>query len=136
MFETYPDQRACVVVLANSTEYDIFGIATTLGSILFGEPYDMPKGKAVIAVRTELLRSFAGTYEIKPGVRITVEASERDLIFKSGRARRRFLPEGTGVFFREGRESDVATFAGGNGSGPKRMLLTQSGIDVEAEKVE
>lgn len=70
----YPDDRAVVIILTNSdqTTPPVDRVARDLAAIMFGEPYELPKPRTVVAVEPRILDSYVGEYELKAKVFATV----------------------------------------------------------------
>lgn len=134
-FVRFPDESACVIVLSNSQDSDFVGVTKVLGAILFGEKYEVPPVKKSITLIDTVLASYAGTYQITPGVTLQVEAQEGRLIVTSGQARSRFLPESRTVFFRE-ENGDTITFHLSGDSAVSHLTLHQSGVKTDIRRVE
>jgi CubicO group peptidase (beta-lactamase class C family) len=71
-FARIPADDACVVLLANMGTGSLGDICEGILSILYNQPYEMPKEKVAIKVDTAILQQYAGEYELKPGFTITI----------------------------------------------------------------
>ena len=133
-FVRYPDEPACVIVLSNSENSDVFGVSKTLAAILFGEAYETPSVRKTAKAPDDVLDSYAGTYQIVHGVTLRVERKNGHLIVTSGKAMRRFLPESETVFFHDETGDSITFHASGAGE-PTHLTMRQAAVEVEARKV-
>jgi len=138
-FIRFPDEHASVIVSSNSEESDFFGVTKALSAIMFGEDYELPEVKNAVKVDGPLLASYAGAYEIAPGVTLEVEKGDGHLRVTYGQAQSLFLPE-TDTLFR--RDDDSITFHL-SGDAVSHLTLSQaqthspqSKVEVEARKRE
>jgi CubicO group peptidase (beta-lactamase class C family) len=72
--ERVPGDGVCIVLLTNVEEPNIVFISKKILSILYHEPYDLP-AKNKIKLSPEILKSYTGSYEMRPGqqVELTLE---------------------------------------------------------------
>lgn len=133
-FVRFPDESACVIVLSNSEASDFFGVTKTLAAIMFGEKYEMPLGKAPVTIVESVLASYAGVYEIVPGVRLRVASRDGRLIVTCGKARSQFLPESETVFFAND-SGDRITFHTASQTSVSHLTLVQAEVEAQARKV-
>lgn len=138
-FIWFPGEHASIVVLSNSEESDFFGVTKALSAILFGEDYELPEAKSQVTVADALLASYAGVYEIVPGVALEVEKHEGKLRVTYGQAKSVFVPQSDTLFR---RDDDSITFHL-SGDAVTHLTLSQaqthspqSKVEVEARKVE
>ncbi len=70
----FPDERLIIIVLTNSdhTAPGVRRVARDLAAIVLGEPYDLPRARASVAVAVEILDSYVGEYEVQPGSLVTI----------------------------------------------------------------
>ncbi len=138
-FIRFPDEQAAVIVLSNSEASDFFGVTKTLSAILFGEDYALPEAKIPVQVADALLSSYAGVYEIGPGVTLEVEKHEGHLRVIYGQASSVFVPQSDALF---SRDDDTLTFHS-SGDAVSHLTLSQaqthspqSKVEVEARKIQ
>jgi hypothetical protein len=81
----YLSEKLTVIVLTNRESASADIAARTLSAIALDDPYDEPAYPTPVSVNPETLLSYAGKYEIRPGVEITVSAQgERLFVQASG----------------------------------------------------
>lgn len=67
IFQRWPDDSVCVVVLSNNGGVPVHQIADGLAAIALHEPYQMPRIKQPITVSPDDLAQYAGTYRLGSG---------------------------------------------------------------------
>lgn len=138
-FIRFPDEHASVIVLSNSEESDFFGVTKALSAVLFGEDYALPEVKRTVKVDNILLASYAGVYEIGPGMTLEVESQGGHLRVTYGKAQSVFVAQSDTQF---SREDDSITFHSSDDTVSHLTLSQaqthspQSKVEVEARKVE
>jgi D-alanyl-D-alanine carboxypeptidase len=68
----FPDQHVLIVVLSNRDDIQADNIANDLAAITFGEPYEMPKERTIIALGDSILDRYAGRYRITADIVLTI----------------------------------------------------------------
>ena len=68
----FPDQHVLVVVLSNRDDVQADEITNDLAAITFGEPFDMPKERTIVALGKTVLDRYAGTYRITSDIVLTI----------------------------------------------------------------
>ncbi len=138
-FVRFPDEHACVIVLCNSEEAEFVTVTKALAAILFGEDYELPEAKSPVTVADALLTSYAGVYEIVPGVTLEVEKHDGHLRVTYGQAKGVFVAQSDTQF---SREDDSITFHV-SGEAVSHLTLSQaqtyapqSRVEATARKVE
>lgn len=132
-FCRFVEEPACVIVLCNSETSDFFVVAEVLGAILLGEKYALPSRRAA-SVPDDVLASYAGVYEILPGVTLRVSAEPGRLVVAAGDTRCGFYPGSDGSFFRHENGDDLTFRVDATGA-VNGLLLRQSGVEAEARRI-
>ena len=128
----FPDEPACVIVLSNSESSDFFGVTNTLSAILFGENYQMPLVPNPMDVA--LASSYAGTYEIAPGMVLEVRGDDNRLIVTTDDVERHFFAKSETSFI--GTDSkDTINFHLSDDSDQSYMIVQHDDIEMTARKV-
>ena len=100
----YPDEQVSIIVLTNinapAVPAPVVLIANALAAILFGEPYELPKGRQAIELDPAIYDAYVGQYELDPDWLMTV-TKESDRIFTqwAGEERVEIFPESSTKFF-------------------------------------
>ena len=92
----FPDQHVLVIVLSNRDEIQADNITNTIAAITFGEPYEMPKERKMVALGESVLDRYAGRYRITADIVLTIRREGDHLVGQlSGSEATRFklLPE-------------------------------------------
>ncbi|AXY75008.1 serine hydrolase [Paraflavitalea soli] len=71
-FARIPADDLCVVLLSNMNTGALGAINESILAILYNRPYEVPKEKVAIKVDAAVLQQYAGEYELKPGLTLTV----------------------------------------------------------------
>lgn len=130
----YPDDDACIVVLANLQTAPTARIGKGLAAILFGQPYDIPKVHTAIKLPFTVITGYVGTYK-NGGLEVTVENQDGRLFFEpKGEGRTELFPESETTFFTKLAGVEV-TFVKADGPKPAQMVLHQDGRDLKLRRV-
>lgn len=78
-FARIPADDVCVVLLSNMNTGALEAISQSILAILYNRPYEVPKEKVAIKVDTAILQQYAGEYELKPGLTLTVRVENGGL---------------------------------------------------------
>jgi CubicO group peptidase (beta-lactamase class C family) len=96
----YPEQKVCVVVLSNVLPQDPGRVARGLASIVFGEPYEMPRVRKVAKISGKVYDAYVGRYEMEPGIIATFSRDgDRLMIQVTNQPKFEIFPESDAVFF-------------------------------------
>lgn len=65
-FARIPEDDVCVVLLSNKSgsTFDVMSITNKLLAVLYDQPYSIPVKRTPVALDTEILNRYVGTYEI------------------------------------------------------------------------
>lgn len=137
----YPDDKLTVVVLANVNGAVPGDIAATLAALAHGETVKLsaerkeitldPKAKE-IQVSPQVLAKYAGTYELGPGVDVTITVDGGRLMTQiTGQPKFELFAESETKFFLKVVEAQVEFFVDTSGA-VTHIVVHQSGRDTKA----
>ncbi|MGH9663585.1 MAG: serine hydrolase [Bryobacteraceae bacterium] len=130
----YPDDDACVIVLANLQTAPSERIGKGLAAILFGQPYDIPKVHTAIEVPPSVLAGYAGGYKLG-ALEITVTNQDGRLFWEpKGQDKVELFPETEAKFFMKVTDAEVI-FVKATEKRPATMILHQNGRDIRLRRV-
>jgi CubicO group peptidase (beta-lactamase class C family) len=132
----YPDQRVCVVVLANVVPTNPGKIARDLAAITFGEPVALPRVRTVAKVAPELFDTYAGRYELIAD-RVMTITREGDHLFAqvTGQPRLEFFPESETGFFAKVFDTQI-TFVKDDMGKVTHIVVHQGGRETRAKRLD
>lgn len=77
-----PVEKVVVIVLLNSDAVMANLVSRDLESIVFGEKYAVPQERKTVAVDAKLLDSYAGQYQVAPGLILSIARTASGLTFQ------------------------------------------------------
>lgn len=77
-----PAEKIVVIVLLNSDAVIGAQISRDLEAIVFGEKYAVPQERRVVSVDPKLLESYAGKYQVAPGLVFNIVRTSNGLTFQ------------------------------------------------------
>jgi CubicO group peptidase (beta-lactamase class C family) len=122
----YPDDDACVIVLANLQTAPSGRIGKGLGAILFGQPYEMPKVHTAVEVPDSVLAQHAGKYELGKLEVTIIDQAGRLFWEMKGQDKVELFPESQSKFFMKATDAEI-TFIPATEKRPATMVLRQNG---------
>lgn len=135
-FQRWVDDKVCVVVFSNNDSAPVDVIATGLGAVALGEPYDMPVIKEPIEVDPTIFAHYEGVYQIEEGTYRFITPEDSILYSQhSAGARYRIFPEATDKFFFEHDHMTTLTFVRDESGEVIRHVMHKPGKDTPAEKL-
>lgn len=131
---SYPDDGVTIVILANLMTAPMAVISRDLSAIVFGADYVMPVVRRAIHLDPSVYDTYAGDYELAPGVTINVRREgERLVVQATGQPADVAIPESESRFFSrtvdaqmtfvkdaDGRVTHLTLHAGGRDSVARR----------------
>lgn len=133
--DRFPDDQACVIVLCNATRNNPGTIVRDLAAILFGESYELPRKREEIAVAEDVLRRYAGRYQLAPDTVLVLEVDQGRLLgAPEGQAKVRLRADSTTTFFIEEIDARVEFVKDEQGK-VTHLLLRQGERERKAERV-
>jgi CubicO group peptidase (beta-lactamase class C family) len=76
VIEYYPGSRTVIVLLSNTTNIRLSLVLRDLAAIAFGQPYDVPVARQLLAMDTAAAASLNGEYALADGTTATVSAEK------------------------------------------------------------
>jgi len=132
----YPEEKACVVVLSNVAPAPTERMAHDLAAIVFGEPYTPPKQRQVAKIDPNLYDTYAGRYQIKPEVILTIERSgDRLLVQTAGQPTLEILPASETEFFFKVVDAQIKFVRNDQGR-VTHLVLHHFNHDIQAKRLE
>jgi CubicO group peptidase (beta-lactamase class C family) len=130
----YPDDKLTVVVLANLNGKAPGEIATKLAAVAHGEPTTLTSEQREISVPEAVLRQYVGTYQIQPGVDVTMTLEGGQLMTQiTGQPKFPVYAESESKFFLKVVEAEIEFFPTDKG-GSAYLVIHQGGQEVKAIK--
>ena len=108
-FITYPEEGITIILLSNYGDTDGRRLSDDLRAIVFNEPYELPRQKVAITLPDDVLRRFAGTYELNEhfNVTVTLENNKLFALAKGDNMKIELIPESDHKFFLRGPQTTV-----------------------------
>jgi hypothetical protein len=129
-----PEDNTCVILLANATNPNLEKITKDIFAILYNMPYELPKEKITITVAEDILKQYAGVYDLSPELIITVSVEDGKLMGKpEGQEQLQLRPEKEDVFFVSEVEAEVR-FTRNDKKEVTTMTLLQRGREMTGKK--
>jgi CubicO group peptidase (beta-lactamase class C family) len=131
----FVDDEVCIIVMSNMEHTPIGRISIDLAAIVFGEEYSIPEVRQVVNVNPDILREYAGEYEIKPGFSLTItEENGRLFCQATGQDKLEVYPESETVFFLKVVDARISFIIDENDE-VEKLILHQGGRDVPAARI-
>jgi CubicO group peptidase (beta-lactamase class C family) len=125
----------CVVLLANMNTGALDNINKGVLSILYNQPYEVPKEKVVIKVDSAILQQYVGEYQLSPTFTIAIRLVNGALKGKAtGQPEFDMYAEKENKFFLKIVEASAEFMKGADGK-VDTMIWTQGGRDTPAKKI-
>ncbi|GAA6623471.1 serine hydrolase [Scytonema sp. NUACC26] len=134
----YPSEQLLVIALSNITGTSIELIAQDLATIVFGEPYELPKQRRAIEldVNSTVYDAYVGEYELEPGLVATVtNRSKRFFIQITGQKQVEIFPESLSEFFVKIVDARITFILDGMNKA-QRLIIHRNGNDSVATRVD
>lgn len=133
--DRYPDEKVCIVVLSNLTTARPAEVARTLAAMVFEEKYDVPEVHTPIQLEPGIYASYAGEYQLAPGIVLTIKTgTQRLAATATGGGRAVFFPESETQFFRKSND-DRMTFFKDEAGKVTHLILKQQGAEGRANRI-
>ncbi|RYG03224.1 MAG: serine hydrolase, partial [Chitinophagaceae bacterium] len=129
-----PEDDVVVVLLCNMNIAGLEQISRGLLSIVYNQPYEVPKGKVAIKVDEKILQQYVGEYELKPGVTMKIMLANGNLkVQVTGQQAFDMFAESEDKFFLKIVEASAVFHRDAEGKVDK--LIWTQGIVQEAKKI-
>jgi hypothetical protein len=131
IFQRWPDESLCAVVLSNNVTVPVHTIATSLAGMEMGEPVDMPAIKTPADIPPADLAAFAGEYSLTNGEVRTVTLQGPHLVARRGEGPTYIiLPEGPDKFYFANDHMTTLTFLR-DADGKVNAHVLQQSFDID-----
>jgi D-alanyl-D-alanine carboxypeptidase len=131
----YPEQHIFVAVLCNLEGSPHVPVSYDLGAIALGDPYDLPVERKEVKIDLKILDAYAGEYNFKPKVVMTITKRDDGLYAQAtGQGRFQILPESETKFFSKADELTIA-FTKDEKGAVTEMVFHQHGRDLTCKRV-
>lgn len=125
----------CVVLLSNVGNPKLGEITTGILKIIYDKPYQLPEEKKEITVPEEILKKYAGTYEVTPQFQITVTVEEGKLMGQAtSQPKFELFAQKDNYFFLKAVEAEVEFVSSDKGV-VEKLILYQGGRKTDAKKI-
>lgn len=130
-----PEDETCIILLDNHGSPALEKMAEGLNAIVQGKPYELPKIRKEIEVGADVLRQYAGEYELAPNFILTVTVEEGQLMTQAtGQGKVQVFPEKANFFFVKDFDAQLEFVKGADGK-VEKLVLYQGGQTVPAKKI-
>lgn len=133
-----PATQLYVIVLTNIENSAVQEVAQGLAAIAFGEPYNMPgKPPVVEAVEVDpaVLQKYAGSYQVKPDMVLTITAEAGHLFAElPGKPKFEIFPTSETEFFAKIADIKLHFEVGADGA-VTELVIHEGGSEIHAAKV-
>jgi CubicO group peptidase (beta-lactamase class C family) len=130
----YPDDKLTVVVLANLNGQAPGEIATKLAAAAHGEQVTFTSERKEVSVPEAVLRKYVGTYQIQPGVDVTMTLDGGQFMTQlTGQPKFPVYAESETKFFLKVVDAEIEFFPNNKGEATQ-LVIHQGGQDVKAIK--
>jgi CubicO group peptidase (beta-lactamase class C family) len=141
----FPDQRFSVIVLSNNAAFNPAGLALKVADIYLKDKLETPKEKVVpvavvsenqpVEVDPEILKSYCGQYELRPGLVVTVTMEDKKLYAEvPGQSKILLEPASSSEFKIKGTDGK-ATFIREDSSKFSKLKVILDGQELIAPKM-
>jgi CubicO group peptidase (beta-lactamase class C family) len=131
----FPDDEVTVIALSNLRGPGADGIVEKLGALAHGETVVLPSERKEVAVPTEVLKRYVGTYAIAPGVAVAILLDGEHLFAQmTGQQRLQLFAQSETSFFMKAVEVQVDFVKDASGA-VTHLVSRQGGHDTDAKRV-
>jgi D-alanyl-D-alanine carboxypeptidase len=132
----YPDDKLTVIVLGNLNGSAPDEIASKLGAVVHGEKVVLQSERKEIKVPTEVMAKYVGSYELAPGIFITMSL-DGDHFFTqlTGQPKFEVFPESETTYFLKVVDAQLTFETDAQGK-VTDVILHQNGMDQTAKRSE
>lgn len=129
-----PEDSTVVILLTNMGTSHLFAITSSIYSILYNKPYEIPREKTAIALPVDILKQYVGVYELLPELIITVSVEDGKLIGKpEGQEALQLHPKKKDLFFLKEIDAQIK-FTRNDKNDVIAMTLVQNGKETTGKK--
>ena len=130
-----PADDITIILLSNASNEKVGAISNSIYSILYNQPYELPKERKAVSLDEQTMQQYNGEYEIKPGLTVTINAKDSVLIaVPTGQSPKTLFAEKKDFFFE--KEEDVQLdFTRNDKNEIDGFLFHQSGREIKCKKI-
>lgn len=130
-----PEDDIDIVLLSNASDRSLEKITAGIYAILYNKPYEVPKERMAIQLPAATMQQYAGEYEIRPDLHVTITVRDNLLVaLPTNQSEKILYPEKEDFFFQ--KEEDVQVeFTRNPGKAVDGFILHQGGRQVQCKKV-
>ncbi|WP_340114203.1 serine hydrolase [Maribellus mangrovi] len=131
----FTDDDICTIILSNFEQIPISRINKDLIAIVFGEDYKIPEVINTIKLSDDIMQSYVGEYELKPGFIFTVSVNNGSLFCQpTGQPKLELLPVSESEFILKEVEAKIS-FLKNSSQKVEKLILNQGGHQIPALRV-
>lgn len=130
-----PEDDIDIVLLSNASDRSLEKITTAIYAILYNQPYELPKERTVIQLHAATLQQYAGEYEIRADLHVTITVKDNQLsALPTGQSEKLLFAEKEDFFFQ--KEDDIQVeFTRDNTKAVTAFVLHQGGREMTCRKI-
>ena len=129
-----PGDSTVVILLNNFSSSQLGNITKSLLSVIYNQPYELPKEKTAISMSEEELKQYTGVFELSPALVVTVYLENGKLIgAPEGQEPLQLHPEKKDNFFLKEIEAKIR-FNRNEKEEVVSMTLFQNGGEITGKK--
>lgn len=130
-----PEDDIDIVLLSNASDRSLEKITAGIYAILYNKPYDLPKVRMAIQLPSATMQQYAGEYEIRPDLHVTITVRDQVLVaLPTNQSEKILYPEKDDFFFQ--KEEDVQVeFTRNAAKTVDGFILHQGGRQMQCKKV-
>lgn len=131
----FTDDDICIIILSNFEQVPVSRINQDFIAIVYGEEYEIPDVVKTIKLSEDILQSYTGEYELKPGFIITVSFNNGSLFCEpTGQPKLELFPVSVSEFILKEVEAKIS-FVKNSGQKAERLILDQGGNQIPALRI-
>ncbi len=129
-----PEDSSTVILLANANTESLDKIMQGIHAILYNIPFDLPKEKTEITLPEEVLKQYAGIYDLSPQLIVHIRFEDGKLVGQpEGQGTIQLRAEKMDFFFLKEIQAEV-TFTRNEKNEVISLTLHQDGRDITGKK--
>lgn len=130
----FPEDDACIVILANTVSAPMAQVSTALTAILFGEKYTIPVAKKVVKLDQKILDQYAGEYQLNPNFIIKVTTGDGKIFAQAtGQPAIEIFPSSDADFFLKVVDAEMSFVK--DDSGKVTEMILNQGAKMTLKKI-
>ncbi|MEJ8804355.1 serine hydrolase [Pontibacter sp. H249] len=135
-FLRFPDQDLTITIFSNYESQQVNGpISKDIQAIVFGQKYEVPVVRTIVAMSAAQLARYTGEYQVAPKMSFTISATGKQLYVEApGQPKFEIFPEGEDKFFVKVAPA-LVTFEKDEHGNIARMYMHHGGKAMPATRV-